>query len=118
MAILRVVLNQEEKGDFFIHITEDGDFLIRVEDLKKIGLPEARGRISVIEGEEFCSLRSIKGLAFELNEKKLSLEIQAEPGLFGKRSLPCVIRNIPRSITRKTQWASSITTSSIPRGII
>lgn len=87
MAILRVVLNQEEKGDFFIHITEDGDFLIRVEDLKKIGLPEARGRISVIEGEEFCSLRSIKGLAFELNEKKLSLEIQAEPGLFGKKIL-------------------------------
>ena len=37
MAILKIVLNQEEKGEFFVNVTDDGDFLVRIEDLKKMG---------------------------------------------------------------------------------
>jgi len=87
MAILKVTLNQEEKGEFLVFITEDGDYLIKTEDLTKMGLSEARGKISTIEREEFLSLRSIEGVKFEFDEKKLALSIHAEPHLFGKRVL-------------------------------
>src|SRR4030066_1168620 len=85
MAILRVVLNQEEKGEFFVNVTDDGNFLVRIEDLKKMGFSEIRGKISVLEGEEFVSLKSIEGVKTEFDEKKLSLELTADPQLLGKQ---------------------------------
>ncbi len=85
MAILRVVLNQEEKGEFFISMTEDGDFLVRAEDLKKMGFSEIRGKASVLEGEEFVSLKSIDGVKTVFDEKKLTLELTADPRLLGKK---------------------------------
>jgi outer membrane usher protein FimD/PapC len=84
-AILKITLNQEEKGEFVVDITEDGDFLVRVEDLKRLGLAKTKGKISVIEGEEVISLRSIEGLKVEFNEKKLSLEMSADAQLLGKK---------------------------------
>ncbi len=87
MAILKVTLNQEEKGEFFVYVTVDGDYLIKTEDLVKMGLSEARGKTSIIEKEEFISLRSIEGVKFEFDEKKLALLINADPQLFGKRVL-------------------------------
>lgn len=33
-VVLNVILNQEQKGELFVKITEDGDFLIKVDDLK------------------------------------------------------------------------------------
>lgn len=87
MAILKVTLNQEEKGEFFVYVTGDGDYLIKTEDLVKMGLSEARGKTFIIEKEEFISLRSIEGVKFEFDEKKLALLINADPQLFGKRVL-------------------------------
>jgi hypothetical protein len=49
-AILKIVLNQEEKGEFFVNLADDGDFLVRTEDLKKMGFSEIRGQVSVLEG--------------------------------------------------------------------
>src|SRR4030066_2363909 len=85
MAILRVVLNQEEKGEFFVNVTDDGDFLVRIEDLKKMGFSEIRGKISVLEGEEFVSLKSMERVKTVFDEKKLALELTADPHLLGKR---------------------------------
>ena len=85
LAILKIILNEEEKGEFLVHITEDGDFLVRTEDLRKMGFSELKGKISIIEGEEFLSLQSMRGLKVELNEKKLALEMSADPHLFEKR---------------------------------
>jgi outer membrane usher protein FimD/PapC len=79
MAILRVVLNQEEKGEFFVPVTDDGDFLIRMEDLKKMGFAEIRGKVLTFEGEEFVSLKSMEGVKALFDEKKLVLELTAEP---------------------------------------
>ena len=88
MAILKIVLNQEEKGEFLVNITNEGDFLVRVEDLKKMGFVETKGKIAVIEGEAFLSLSSMEGAKTEFNEKKLLLEITAEPHLLGKKIFP------------------------------
>ncbi len=85
MAILRVVLNQEEKGEYFVNVTDDGDFLIRIEDLKKMGFSEIRGKVSVLEGEEFVSLQSMEGVKTVFDEKKLALDLTADPHLLGKR---------------------------------
>src|SRR4030065_1650885 len=85
MALLKIILNEEEKGEFLVHITDDGDFLVRTEDLRKMDFSELKGKISVIEGEEFFSLKSMEGLQVQLNEKKLALEMRADPHLLGKK---------------------------------
>ena len=85
MAILKVVLNQEEKGEFFVHMTDDGDFFVRLEDLKKMGFSEIRGKVLMLEGEEFVSLQSMEGLKTVFDEKKLALDLIADPHLLGKR---------------------------------
>ena len=85
MAILKIVLNQEEKGEFFVDVTGDGDFLIRVEDLKKMGFSEFRGKVLVLEGEEFISIRSMEGVKTVFDEKRLVLELSADPQLLGKK---------------------------------
>jgi len=85
MAILRVVLNREEKGEYFVNVTDDGDFLVRMEDLKKMGFGEIRGKALAFEGEEFVSLKSMEGVKTVFDEKKLALEITADPQLFEKR---------------------------------
>ena len=86
MAILRVVLNQEEKGEFVVNVT-DGDFLVRMEDLKKMGFSEIRGKVLALEGEEFVSLRSMEGVKTVFDEKKLALELTADPQLLEKKVL-------------------------------
>jgi outer membrane usher protein FimD/PapC len=86
MALLKIILNQEEKGEFYVNMTDDGDFLVRIEDLKKMGFSEVRGKISVLEGEEFVSLGSMEGLKTVFEEKKLALELTADPRLLGKKT--------------------------------
>src|SRR4030043_51655 len=85
MAILKIFLNQEEKGEFFVDVTEDGDFLVRMEDLKKMGFSEIRGKVLALEGEEFVSLRSMEGVKTVFDQKKLALELDANPQLLGKK---------------------------------
>jgi len=85
MAILRVVLNQEEKGEFFVNVTDAGDFLVRIEDLRKMGFSEISGEVSVLEEEEFVFLKSIEGVKTVFDEKKLALELTADPHLLGKK---------------------------------
>lgn len=87
MAILRILFNHEEKGEFFVFVTEDGDFLVRIEDLKKIGVTEIRGKVSILEGEGYISLRSMEGVKTVFDEKKLALELTADPRLLGKKIL-------------------------------
>lgn len=87
MAILRILVNHEEKGEFFVFVTEDGDFLVRIEDLKKIGVTEIRGKVSILEGEGYISLRSMEGVKTVFDEKKLALELTADPRLLGKKIL-------------------------------
>jgi outer membrane usher protein FimD/PapC len=84
MAILRIVLNQEEKGEYFVNVTDDGDFLVRIEDLRKMGLSEIRGKVLAFQGEEFVSLKSMEGVKTLFDEKKLVLELTADPQLFEK----------------------------------
>jgi outer membrane usher protein len=82
--IVRITLNQEEKGDFFINRSEHGDFLIKTADLKTMGFGSPSGAVSMLDGEPYLSLSSMKGVVYTFNEETLSLAVTATPSLLGK----------------------------------
>ena len=82
--IARIILNQEDKGDFFVNQGEDGDFLVKIDDLKAIGFRSPAGAISTLDGEPHVSLRSMAGVRYVFNEAALSIEITADPAALGK----------------------------------
>lgn len=86
-AVLRVTLNQEPVGDFFAILTEEGDALLSRQALEKTRLRKGLGREVTVDGAPYVSLRSIEGVSFEINEKAVSLEIEAAPGLFTGQEL-------------------------------
>jgi len=85
--IVSVTLNQENKGEYFVYLAKDKDFLIKENELRTIGFVDPRGAMSSIAGESYISLRSMKGVTFTLNERTLSLDIVANPELLQKKSL-------------------------------
>ena len=86
-VVVGINLNFEAKGDFFVLPSDDGDFLVRVEDLKSMGFRAPSGKQTSESGEPYLSLRSIAGVAFNYNQKNLSLEISAAPNLLLKRTI-------------------------------
>lgn len=88
MAILKIVLNQEEKGEVLVSVEEDGDFFVPLEELKKMGFSDPRGKIAMIEGKAFLSLKSMEGVTIQFDEKKLILHLSVEPHLLARRILP------------------------------
>lgn len=85
--ILRVTLNTEDKGDIFIARTPSLDFLVKVEDLKTMGLKDPVGTVVLLEGEPHLSLKSMQGVSFAFDEKSLALNITAGPQLLLSRTL-------------------------------
>jgi outer membrane usher protein len=82
--IAKIILNQEDKGDFFINQGSSGDFLVKTEDLRTIGFRSPSGTASTLDGEQYLSLRSMKGVDYVFNEETLSLVITANPAVLGK----------------------------------
>lgn len=86
-VVVRATLNSEDKGDVFVGRTPDDDFLVRVQDLKAMGLREPTGTIRLVEGEPHLSLRSMAGISFVFQEKGLALHITADPKLLPEQSI-------------------------------
>ena len=97
--VLRVTLNTEDKGDLFVARTGQQDFLIKIQDLKSIGLKEPAGNAIVLEGESYISLRSMPGVSFAFDERALALNIVAEPGLLPNQALKLQAERALRKIT-------------------
>src|SRR5512143_835567 len=85
--ILSITLNMEQKGEFMVNMTKDGDFLIKATDLKAMGLRELPGTIITIDGEPCVSLRSMDEVKFIFDERKLSLDITVPPRLLPTRTI-------------------------------
>jgi outer membrane usher protein FimD/PapC len=85
--IVSISLNLESKGDFFVLPKEDGDFLIKADDLKSMGFRDPTGLSTMISGESYLSLRSMTGVVHSYNPRTLSLELSAPPHLLGKRTI-------------------------------
>jgi outer membrane usher protein len=87
VIVVNIILNDEDKGQFFVHLTDDGDYLIRAEDLRSMGFHDPQGNLTDIGGVRHISLRSMKGVSFTYNENNVSLEIIASPGLLPLRKI-------------------------------
>jgi len=85
--VLGVVLNGERKGDLFVERTDTGDFLVKEEDLKRIGFRDPVGAVETVGGERYLSLRSMQGVSVEFREASLTLEITASPALLPVREI-------------------------------
>ena len=86
-VILQLILNEENKGDFFLLSAPDNDIWIKRDELDMLGLKEGLGRDIQFNGETFVSLESITGLEFSINYEDVSLVITAVPQLFKKHSV-------------------------------
>ena len=85
--VVRILLNTEDKGDFFVALTPDADYLVKRQDLKSLGFKYPQGSIVVLDGEPYLSLRSMRDVMFGLDEKTLSLGITAQPELLESQAL-------------------------------
>lgn len=97
--ILNITLNQEPKGEFFLILTDDRDFLVKTSDMKTMGFRELAvetGKITMIADEPHVSLKSLKGVEFVFNEKTLTLEITADPNLLPKRVIDFMPQRQPK----------------------
>ena len=100
--VLRVSLNTEDKGDLFVNRTPDGDFLVKVEDLKAMGFKEPLpGTVVVLDAEPHISLKSMPGVSYAFQERGLALAISAEPQLLPARRFGSLDRRSGRGLVPK-----------------
>ena len=85
--VVRAKLNTEDKGDIFVERAPDGDFLVKVQDLKAMGFKDPSGAVYLIEGEPHVSLRSMAGVSFDFQSTDLTLNITARPQLLPAQSI-------------------------------
>lgn len=85
--VLRATLNTQDKGDVYVERVVDGDFLLKVEDLKSMGLRDLTGTIVTVNGELHLSLRSVAGVSYVFRQKELILDISAEPRLLPETAI-------------------------------
>ena len=85
--VARVTLNTEDKGDLFVARQADGDFLLKLDDLSKIGFRAPAGTAVQFDGEAHLSLRSMAGVSFQFDEKSLTLNITADPAALPERGI-------------------------------
>ncbi|MGE0498141.1 MAG: fimbria/pilus outer membrane usher protein [Ramlibacter sp.] len=85
--VLAVTLNTEAKGQFFAARTADGDFLLKPDDLRAMGLASPGATTTLVDGEPHVSLRSIKGVSFRFQEKGVVLAISADPALLPRSTV-------------------------------
>jgi len=84
--IVRITLNTESKGDFFVERMPDRDFLVKREDLKTMGFRDPPGTEVMVDGEPYLSLRSMPGVGFDFLESELALNVTAPAQLLSAQA--------------------------------
>jgi outer membrane usher protein FimD/PapC len=86
-VVLKMVLNQEDKGVFFLVLAPDNDIWVKKSDFDSLGLTGEPGTGLSFDGDLYVSLRSIPELTFSIDEKEVALNITADPSLFKKQRI-------------------------------
>ena len=87
IIIAEVTINQQPKGQYFIVMQEDGDFLVLPEDLKEIGLRDLPAERVTFEEESYISLQNMPGLALAFDKETLTLALTADPQYLGTSTI-------------------------------
>ena len=77
--VVSIVVNQQTKGEYFVIMADDGDFLVYPRDLAAMGLSDLAGKQPGSASEEPASLRSVHGVSFTFDEKTMTLAITVAP---------------------------------------
>lgn len=85
VVIVTVTLNEEAKGEFFVYLARDGDILMSENDVRSLGIEKPSGQCVQISGESHISLRSMDGVRFVFDERRLEVRLDVDPALLPKR---------------------------------
>jgi len=81
-VVLKLILNEQDKGDFFFVIATEGDIWMARSDFEQLGLKEGLGRDVQFNGTTYVSIKSLPDLQYRINEENVSLDVTASPSLF------------------------------------
>ena len=81
-AVLKLILNEQDKGEFFFVLAPEGDIWMARSDFEQLGLKEGLGTDVQFNGTAYVSMKSITDLEYRINEKNVSLDVTASPALF------------------------------------
>ncbi len=81
-AVLKLVLNEQDKGEFFIVLAPEGDIWMARSDFEQLGLKQGLGKDVQFNGITHVSMQSISDLEYKINEERVSLDVNASPFLF------------------------------------
>lgn len=86
-AVMKVFLNNEDKGDYFFIMTDTGRVLVSPEDMLKMGFAKAPAGAQTGE-EGYVDIGSLSpGVSFKLDKRTSVLRMTAEPVLLRKNIL-------------------------------
>ncbi len=77
-AIVSLSVNLEPKGEFIVLMAQDGDVLIKEEEMRGLGFAGFAYRTTRIEDAKYVALRSVRGLEYVFDETTLELRIRVD----------------------------------------
>jgi len=86
-AVLKLILNEHDKGEFFFVLAPEGDILMARNDFEQLGFKEGLGNEIQLNGTTYVSIKSISGITYWINEENVSLDITASPSLFKEHDI-------------------------------
>jgi outer membrane usher protein len=104
-VVLKVILNAEDKGEYLLFLSADGDVLLSPETLSQLGFQEVPAKAATGE-EAYVSLASLAPeVSFAIDEKTSALLITADPRLLQKHVVD-LERHRPRQVVHLEQPAA------------
>lgn len=83
-VFLKFYVNELDKGDFFCILFKD-TILVKEENLKDAGITKVSGKEVIFENERWFDLKTIDGVVFEFDEKKLIVKLSVMPMFLEKQ---------------------------------
>jgi outer membrane usher protein len=81
-VLLKLIVNTEDRGDYYLELTDDGDILITNAQLREIGFTAGGGLAGASTLQ--VSLRSLSpGITFKLMEDQAAVAMTVDPALMG-----------------------------------
>ena len=97
--VLRVFLNSVDKGDVFAQRSDLQGFFVKVDDLKSFGLREPSGSVTVLDGESYVAISSLKDVTYSYDAKTLVLSLVADPQVLGSSTISALGQRRQSTIT-------------------